>query len=333
MPLKHMKTIILIVLFLLIAVPATADLAPGRITVYSTPPGALACIDTTDCDTTVATFTAEGNTWHTVVVTENGYRLWTENVFVTSEQTSVVNAFLDLNPASTAIQVYVTPGGGTICLDNGECRLLGGLDGATGSTLFTGVSPGYHTLSVEAPAGYSDTTELVQVSLGRITDVSISLDPVIPSTTRATGSIRVYVDRTGSTICIDNARCMYNVGGSPGPGTGTIVFNHVIANETHIITVAADGYEPFSAPVTVGRDLIAKVDVTLRPIAGATTVLTTAPSPVTTIPVTTQATPVPSSTVLSTPVPIPTKSNPDTAPVIGALVLCGIVFMFRKNRK
>jgi hypothetical protein len=318
-----MKTIILIVLFLLIAVPATADLAPGRITVYSTPPGALACIDTTDCDTTVATFTAEGNTWHTVVVTENGYRLWTENVFVTSEQTSVVNAFLDLNPASTAIQVYVTPGGGTICLDNGECRLLGGLDGATGSTLFTGVSPGYHTLSVEAPAGYSDTTELVQVSLGRITDVSISLDPVIPSTTRATGSIRVYVDRTGSTICIDTVDCFVNVGGSSGPGTGTVVFNDVRADATHTITVAADGYRPVSRTVSVAKDLITTVDVSLPPIAG----VTTAPALTTTLGT------APTGTTPPATMPLPTRSGLGAVPVLGALFLCGVVFLFLKGRE
>jgi hypothetical protein len=323
MPLKHMKTIILIVLFLLIAVPATADLAPGRITVYSTPPGALACIDTTDCDTTVATFTAEGNTWHTVVVTENGYRLWTENVFVTSEQTSVVNAFLDLNPASTAIQVYVTPGGGTICLDNGECRLLGGLDGATGSTLFTGVSPGYHTLSVLAPAGYSDTTELVQVSLGRITDVSISLDPVIPSTTRATGSIRVYVDRTGSTICIDTVDCFVNVGGSSGPGTGTVVFNDVRADATHTITVAADGYRPVSRTVSVAKDLITTVDVSLPPIAG----VTTAPALTTTLGT------APTGTTPPATMPLPTRSGLGAVPVLGALFLCGVVFLFLKGRE
>jgi hypothetical protein len=318
MPLKHRKTIILVVLFLLIALPATADVAPGKITVFSTPSGALACIDTTDCDTTTATFTAEGNTWHTVVVTEKGYRLWTENVFVTSDQTSVVNAFLDLNPAATGIRVFVTPGGGSICLDNGQCRLLGGLDGGTGSTLFTGVSPGYHTISVKAPVGNVDTTELVQVSMGRITDVSISLDPVISSTPPATGTVRVYVDRTGSTICIDTVDCFINVGGSPGPGTGTVVFNEVRADETHTITVTADGYRPVSRTVTVAQDLITTVDVSLNPITEVTTAL-----------------PLPTSTGTAPPetMPLPTRSGPGAVPVLGALVLCSVFFLFRKNRK
>ena len=308
---------------------------PGRITVSSTPTGALACIDSRDCDTTGATFTVEGNAWHTVRVTEKGYLEWTDTVFVTSDQTSTVDAYLDLDRNATGIQVYVTPGGGTVCLDNGDCRANVGAPGTTGSTRFTGVSPGYHTISVEAPVDYVDTTKLEKVELGKVTEVDIVMDAfLVPVATtsaaqRTTGTIRVYVDRTGSTICIDNANCMYNVGGSPGPGTGTTVFDHVTANETHIVTVAADGYEPFSAPVSVGKDLIAKIDVTLRPMAGVTTVPTIILPPVTTVSLTTS---VPSPTTIPTLTPIPTRSGLDAVPVIGALALCSMVFLFRKNK-
>jgi hypothetical protein len=332
----HVKALLVVAVLLFCILPAAAEVPPGRITVYSAPSGANACIDNRNCDITPATFAVEGNAWHMIVVTENGYHDWIDTVYVTTDQTRMVTAYLDLDPAATAIRVNVTPGGGTICLDNSQCRADAGNVNTTATTLFTGVSPGYHTISVESPAGYIDTTKLVYVNLGKITQVTIALEAFIPppttvtTTPPATGMVRVYVDRTGSTICIDNARCMYNVGGSPGPGTGTTVFDHVIANETHIITVAADGYEPFSAPVSVGKDLIAKVDVTLRPMAGVTTVPTTAPLPVTTV---TQVTTVPPSTVLSTPMPIPTKSGLDTVPVIGALVLCGIGLLVRKNRK
>jgi hypothetical protein len=176
---------------------------------------------------------------------------------------------------------------------------------------------------VEAPAGYSDTTELVQVSLGRITDVSISLDPVIPSTTRATGSIRVYVDRTGSTICIDTVDCFVNVGGSSGPGTGTVVFNDVRADATHTITVAADGYRPVSRTVSVAQDLITTVDVSLPPIAG----VTTAPALTTTLGT------APTGTTPPATMPLPTRSGLGAVPVLGALFLCGVVFLFLKGRE
>jgi hypothetical protein len=333
---KHTKTLLLIAILLFLVLPAIALVPPGRITVYSAPSGSQVCIDNKNCDITPATFAVEGNAWHMIVVTVSGYRDWIDTVYVTSDLTRVVNAYLDLEPAATAIQANVTPGGGTICLDNSQCRANVGTINGTGSTLFSGLSPGYHTISVESPAGYVDTTKLVQVNLGKITEVNITLEQVIvtPTTIQPprspTGMVRVYVDRTGSTICIDNSHCMYNVGGSPGPGTGTTVFDYVTANETHIVTVAADGYEPFAATVSVSKDMIEKVDVSLEPIAGFLTLPTTIPTTVTTVPVTT----LPLTTATPPPtMPLPTRSPLDVEPVLLALALCGMVFLFRKDRE
>ena len=320
MPILNTKTALLLVLLILLAVPAMALVPPGRIIVDSTPPVALACIDNRNCDITPATFTTEGNAWHTVVVTEKGYRDWTDTIYVTSDQTSVLNAYLDLNPSATAVQVSVMPGGGTVCLDNGQCQV--NMTGSTGSMLFTGVSSGYHTISVRSPAGYEDTTELVQVTLGEITDVSITLNPVViaatpaPLVNPATGNIRVYVDRTGSTICIDTVDCFINVGGTPGPGTGTTVFNDVTANVVHAISVTADGYKSVSAKVAVAQDEISTVDIKLQPLGEETTVPTLIPTQLPT-----------------EPTPLPTRAGLDALPLIGALALCGAAFIFRKERE
>ena len=315
------KTALFIVLLILLAIPAMGLVEPGRITVYSTPPGARACIDNADCDTTGASFMASGNAWHTVVVTEKGYLQWSDYVYVTSGQTSVVNAVLDLNPAVTAIQVYVTPGGGTVCLDNSDCRVNVGTVGSSGSTQFSGVSEGYHTISVESPAGYEDATRLVSVTLGKFTTVTIVLDPVqtpqTPATpvTPATGTIRVYVDRTGSTVCLDNGNCRQNVGGTDGPGTGTTVFDDITANNVHAISVAADGYEPYSTEVSVSEEQINTVDVRLQPLKEETTVPTLTPTP------------------LLTESPLPaTRAGLDPVPVIGALALCGAIVLLRNNK-
>jgi hypothetical protein len=333
MPQKLRQTILLVALLFLLAVPAMADdtVPPGRITVYSTPSGARTCIDNKYCDITPATFTVEGNAWHMAVVTEKGYRDWTETVYVTADQTSRLDAYLDLDPNATAIRVSVSPGGGTICLDNSQCRSNVGTISTTGSTLFTGVSPGYHTISVESPTDYLDTQKLVQVELGQVTEVSIVLEAfIVPATpvTKATGAVRVYVDRTGSTVCLDNADCAENLGGSPGPGTATTVFSEVTADEVHIVTVAADGFKPFSAKVLVEKDKIKTVDVSLQPLDRVTTVLTTAPattvSPATTVPLAT-----------NTPPPtMPTaRSGLSAVPALGALALCGLVIFFCKDRK
>jgi len=324
MSIMNTKTALLLILLLLLAVPAMAVVPPGRITVYSVPTGALACIDTKTCDTTGgATFSVEGNAWHTVRVTEKGYQEWTENVYVTSGQTSMVTAYLDLDRNATAIQVNVISGSGTVCLDNSDCRANVGSATGTKNVLFTGVSPGFHTISVEAAADYEDTSELVEVNLGKITTVNVELHAfAIPATSvpvvnKPTGSIRVYVDRTGGTICIDSGDCYVNVGGTPGPGTGTVIFSDVTADKAHIITIAVDGFKPVSAPILVGQDQIATVDVSLQPLGAETTVPTHTPARVPTGPPAIPA----------------TTAGLDALPVLGALVLCGAVFLVRKIKK
>jgi len=107
------------------------------------------------------------------------------------------------------------------------------------------------------------------------------------------------------------------VGGSTGPGTGTVVFDEVTVDIAHIITVAADGYKPVSTPITVIKDMITTVDISLQPVNGGTTVPT-----------------VPATTPATAPPTMPAgRSAPGLLPVIGALALCGTVFIFQNYRK
>jgi hypothetical protein len=323
----YAKTLLLITLLLLISVPALAVVTPGRITVYSTPSGANACVDNTNCDYTTAIFTASGNAWHTVVVTAAGYQQWSDAVYVTSDQTSVVNAVLEVNIAVTGVQVYVTPGSGTVCIDNSQCRVNVGSIDTTGSTQFTGVAEGYHTITVDSTDGYEDYSRQVYVTMGKFTTIHIDLDssttPLTTATTilPATGTVRVYVDRLGSTVCLDNADCRDYVGGSPGTGTGTTLFTGVSANTRHMITVAADGYRPYSREILVTKDLVNTVDVSLQPVS-VTTTLTTVTATVT-----------PSTPLPTPPTPLSTQAPLDAVPLLIGIAFCGAVVLFCKNRK
>lgn len=322
----HYGKIVILITLLLLLVVQVQGLAPGRIVVYSTPSGAVACIDTVNCDTTNAFFTVSGNTWHSVVVTNKGYLPWSDTIFVVSDHTSVVNAELQLDPAVTVLQIEVTPGSGTICLDGSQCHQNVGAFGSSGTTQFTGVDQGYHTIMVWGPSGYQDYYTTVYVDLAKSTYVIINLKPLItPATpvtpvitpaTSATGLVRVYVDLTGSTICIDNMDCRMNVGGTAGTGTGTTLFTNVTANALHTISVTAVGYKSYSQQILVREDLINTVDVSLQSL----TVATTAPTP---IPA--KTTHLPAELTL-----LPTRSGLNAAPVLGALVLCGAFFLFRK---
>jgi hypothetical protein len=72
--------------------------------------------------------------------------------------------------------------------------------------------------------------------------------------------------------------------------------------------------------------MIAKVDVSLQTIAGRTTVPTTTSPPVTTTVPPTKTTPPPT-------LPPQTQSGLDVVPVLGALVLCGMVFLGKFGRQ
>ena len=98
--------------------------------------------------------------------------------------------------------------------------------------------------------------------------------------------------------------------GLPGR-TGTTVFTDVPANVVHTITVTADGYELSSTQVTVSKDKLSTVDVRLLPSTGTATV----------------------SSTTEPDFPQPTQAAPGTIPVLGALVLCGVVLLSGKYRK
>ena len=323
MAIRHLKNVILITLLLLLAVHAQALLEPGRIVVTSTPSGAVACIDTVYCDTTDTTFTVTGNAWHSIVVTEKGYEQWTGTVYVISNQNTWVKAEMVLNPSATVIQVDLTPGGGTVCLDNSPCHANVGAGSSTASTQFMGASEGYHTITVESPAGYLDYSTPVYVNLAKITYVTITLKPKIstaPVITPAvtpnpgTGVVRVYVDRTGSTICMDNADCRTDVGGTDSAKTGTTLFYNVTADYVHSVSVTADAFQPYSSQVSVKKDMIATLDVSLQPLVTTTPANVPERSP-------------------AQPTPLPTRSGLDAVPVLGSLILCGALFLFRNSNR
>ena len=317
--------------------PPPGYIEPGRIMVYSTPSFAYVCIDKTECDTTPMGFSVTGNAWHTVNISQPGYQDWSTYLYVLTHQTSMVSADMIPNADMTGIQVFVNPGGGTVCLDYSLCNTSVGSAGSTSSTTFTGLSEGYHTITVNNTDGYQPYWTQPYVAPRGFTTLAITLDPIpistYPNGSRPTqtpggfmtvviptdsviptiaerGVVRVYVDRTGSTVCMDSGDCRQDVGGMPGPGNGTTVFTDVIANVAHTITVTADGYEPVSRNVTIVRDQLITEEFSLVP-AG--------PTP------------------LPTPTTIPTTATTTSAsseePVIGALILCSAFFLLRKYNR
>jgi hypothetical protein len=248
---------LLVALILVLIAPAQAVLPPGNIVVHSTPPGALACIDTVDCDYTTANFVASADATHTVTVTADGYKRWTDTVYVTSGQTSVVAADLQLNPDVTKIQVYVTPGGGQVCLDNSQCNVNVGTPYGTGSTQFTGVSVGPHTISATA-YGFRTYTEQVYVSLGSTSTIRIDL----VSSSTPSGSIQVISTPDGATACVDGGNCL----------SAPVTFTGLNSGTYHTVVVSLPGYETYSENVyvVVGETTLVRASLPKVPPATGT---------------------------------------------------------------
>jgi hypothetical protein len=300
MPVRTVNRALLLVLLLLLVVQAQALVQPGRITVWSSPSYAKVCIDNVRCDRTPADFPVTGDTWHTVNVTAAGYLPWSDDVFVTSGQASLVSA--DLLSPTTGVRVNVTPGGGTVCIDDSLCHAGVGLPGGSGSTQFTRVNEGYHMIKVNQTDGYRSFSMLRYVTQKGIT-FTITLDPVSAEFPE-TGTIRVFVNLEGSTVCIDNSNCRTNVAGPYGSGTGIAEFTDLPANVPHTVRVAADGYDPWSVNVSISPDQVNTVRVSLHPLT-VTPVL---------IPATTLPTPLPTRSFIP-PGRITVVSTPSSAKV------------------
>jgi hypothetical protein len=292
----------------------------GSIEVHSTPYGATACIDGGDCQQTTASFTnLAGNSYHSLTISATGYQTYFDNVFVTARQTSVVDATLQpVQPATGIVQVFITPGGGTVCLDN-QCEQNVGTPGASGSHQFANIpANGYHTVTVTAN-GYQRYITEIYVQPGQLNELTISLQPLASPT----GTLQVYVTPGGGIVCLDGSQCDANVG--TRDSTGSMQFARVLANTPHTVTVVTSGYLTYTKDVTLQPGQVNELDITLTPGTSPTMAPTAAPVQPTAAPTSPPA-PVPTA-----PAPRPTTSDPGALPVLGALALCGAVLISRKK--
>ncbi|MGD0081282.1 MAG: PEGA domain-containing protein [Methanoregula sp.] len=275
----------------------------GSIQLYSTPSGATACVDGGNCQTTPATFDRlSDGTYHSLTISSPGYQTDYENVMVIAQETTVVNAVLQKpQPATGSLQVYITPGGGTICLDSGQCQAGVGTASGTGSYQYSGVSAnGYHTITA-AENGYQPFTTEVYVQPDQVNEVNAVLQPLI----NPTGNIQVFVTPGGGTVCLDGVQCDANVG--VRDSIGSTQFSNVLANTRHTITVITSGYQPYSLQVSVAPGQTVEVNALLQP---ATPVATVNPANVPT-------------TVTPTTVPPTTKAGLTGFAALVAIGICG----------
>lgn len=167
------------------------------------------------------------------------------------------------------IQVFAHPGGGTVCLDE-TCNVNVGTPSGYSSSQFQDLTCGRdHTIRIYDTDGYEDYTEDVYMDYNcdSVTR-SIFLEPV-PATPVPAGSgdIQLFISPGIGMVCRDDVECESSIG--VDVDTWSVRFSDVTPNTVHTITVAADGYQPYSTQVTVPPGAISDVDIALQPLASA----------------------------------------------------------------
>ncbi|MEA1998908.1 MAG: PEGA domain-containing protein [Euryarchaeota archaeon] len=250
----------LILLFAVFVVPLSAlpttTWIPilGSISVSSSPSGATIHLDgfVGPSVTTPYTFANLLIGTHALVLTLDGYEIWSADVPVLAGETSHVHAIMTPTPTTGSISVSSTPSEVPLVLD--------GLVDQTVTTPYTfaNLAIGTHTLEL-ALDGYEGWSTIVQVSAGEISHVHAILTP-IPTPPPTKGAIFINSSPSGATIGLDTPD-----GSFDGPSVTTAYTFTEISPGSSTITLALDGYDGWSTIVWVSAGETSRVHATLTP--------------------------------------------------------------------
>ena len=237
------------------AVPTTTWIPiQGSISVSSSPSGATIHLDGSvgQSLTTPYTFANLLIGTHALVLTLDGYEIWSADVLVLAGETVPVDAIMTPIPTTGSISVSSAPSGVTLVLDGLVDQSV------TTPYTFANLSIGAHTLEL-ALEGYEAWSTNVQVSAGGISPVHAIMTP-IPTPPPTKGAIFVNSSPSGATIGLDTPDGSFDGLLVTTPYTFT-----EISPGSSTITLALDGYESWSTNVWVSAGETSPVHATLTP--------------------------------------------------------------------
>jgi len=250
------------VLILLFAAVASLSALPtttwipiqGSISVSSSPSGATIHLDgfVGPSVTTPYTFAKILIGTHALVLTLDGYEIWSADVPVLAGETSHVHAIMTTTPTTGSISVSSTPSGVPLVLDGLVDQSV------TTPYTFANLATGTHTLEL-ALEGYESWSTTVHVSAGEITPVHAIITP-IPTPPPTKGAISVNSSPFGATIGLDTPD-----GSFDGPSVTTPYTFTEISPGSSTITLALDGFECWTTKVRVSAGETSHVHATLTP--------------------------------------------------------------------
>jgi hypothetical protein len=220
----------------------------GNIQVDSHPSGAVVSLDGSTWQYTPATFTSVSAGTHTIQITMSGYQPYGTSVYVSSDRTATVNAYLVPNqpqPRTGSIAIVTSPKGADIYVD--------GTYYAETPYVVTNLVPGSHILRMYR-AGYDEYLSTVTVTAGQQTPISYTFAPQRGSV----GSLDVFSTPAGSAVYLDG-----NYMGQT-PYGGSLDIPSVLAG-THTVTIRQQDYKSYTQTVTVRAGEVVTVNAQLTP--------------------------------------------------------------------
>ncbi|MGB9177583.1 MAG: PEGA domain-containing protein [Methanoregula sp.] len=239
----------------LVAIPTPVPTpAPGSQKGYyqvsSDPTGGSVLFDGTNYGLTPVTITVSttGTPGHTITVSKSGYETWSNYFAGNPAADQTIPVLATLSPVAQTGNVYVTsnPSGASAVLD-------GGYDQLTTPGTFSGVSPGWHDVTVSM-SGYQPYSSSIEVKSGQTSNVYATL-----VSNQQTGSISISSTPVGADIYVDTI--------FQGE-TNQIVGD--LAAGPHTVTLIKSGYNDYIQSITVNTGQTVSMSAALTPLSNPT---------------------------------------------------------------
>ena len=223
--------------------PVAADSPQFR--VYSTPSGASFCVDYHCGYLTPDDFAATPNSWHTIVVTMDGYQTWSDTMYLDDYGTTVVNANLYPNPVAVGF-LDITSFGADIYVD--------GIYKGNGDQTMS-LSPDSHRLLLQKP-GYYDHEEQFTISADRTTTLAPGMTPYPQSSPYGDLQIQSIPPGAGVTVNGDYKGTTY---------PGDPVYVTQLTPGSYSVSLSMPDYQTYSETVTVQANAVKVITATMVP--------------------------------------------------------------------
>jgi hypothetical protein len=223
--------------------PVAADAPQFR--VFSSPGGASFCVDYHCGYTTPDNFAATPNSWHTILVSMDGYQTWTDSVYLDNYGTTVVNANLVPNPPAFGY-LDITSFGADIYVDgvgqgNGDQKMP--------------LSPGTHTLLLKKP-GYYDHEEAFTITTDRTTTLAPGMTPYPPSSPY--GDLQVQSIPPGAAVTVNG-----DYKGTTYPGDPVYVTQ--LTPGSYTVSLAMPDYQTYTETAVVQANAVKTITAAMVP--------------------------------------------------------------------